>query len=541
MGKSISKVEHILSIGMKGLAGHKLSINNLAKATSDLTNKNTLLVLSQAGVNTETMKAVLAAKGLTDKEIQQTFATVGLTTAQKGASATTFSLAQAYKGLAASIGLSTAALTGFLIGFAAIAAGIVIYSKLNPSLEKTTKELEEQKEAFKEVSKEVESLSDELDTANKRIEELLSKDSLTLVEDEELAKLKETTEELEYQLAIEKQKQRIEARKTADSANEAYNASFRSKYDESGELIAGAGAYGDSPTQELSNTMLAYAKLKDEYESAKKNAQFYANETERLGGLDSLTGQVAYAEYEKYSDMTNRYEQQMNTAEEHALAMYEIINGQKEAYELLYQSGYDLTRLELEQYSTVRQSVEAYDDFCDSIYGVKEAFIELTTAEKKDKLEDKLVLSGVSSDTAKDIVNSMTEEELNVMSKLTFDSDATVQSVKKQIAKAQKIANDTPVTLFSKSQMIDAVNAMSDGFSVLDDIYADILDEKTFDYTKLDTKKFEEAFKNLGDEYAEFIEIISSSPNDIEACQEAFDNLVTAFIKDNNILENVTD
>lgn len=93
----------------------------------------------------------------------------------------------------------------------------------------------------------------------------------------------------------------------------------------------------------------------------------------------------------------------------------------------------------------------------------------------------------------------------------------------------------------SKSKMIDLINSMSDGFDVLDKIYADVVDGGSFDFTNLDSKKFEDAFSGLKDEYIAFIEAVSGSPNDINACQEAFDDLVTAFINQKGILSNLTD
>lgn len=96
-------------------------------------------------------------------------------------------------------------------------------------------------------------------------------------------------------------------------------------------------------------------------------------------------------------------------------------------------------------------------------------------------------------------------------------------------------------SLYSKSQMINAINEMSDGFDVLADIYNDIQDGEDFDFTKLDTKKFEEAFKGLKDEYTEFIETVSDSPEDINACQDAFNKLAGAYVKNSGILDNLTD
>ncbi len=92
-----------------------------------------------------------------------------------------------------------------------------------------------------------------------------------------------------------------------------------------------------------------------------------------------------------------------------------------------------------------------------------------------------------------------------------------------------------------KSKMIDLINSMSDGFSILDKIYADVVNGGTFDFANLDSKNFKEQFKGLEDEYTEFIETISKSPTDINACQEAFDNLTLAYINQKGILDNVSE
>ena len=93
----------------------------------------------------------------------------------------------------------------------------------------------------------------------------------------------------------------------------------------------------------------------------------------------------------------------------------------------------------------------------------------------------------------------------------------------------------------SKSGMIDVINSMSDGMDVLDDIYADILDEGTFDFTKLDTSKFSDAFIGLEPQYEKFIETVSAFPNDIDKCQEAFNELTTAYVEQKGILSGVSE
>ena len=91
------------------------------------------------------------------------------------------------------------------------------------------------------------------------------------------------------------------------------------------------------------------------------------------------------------------------------------------------------------------------------------------------------------------------------------------------LADAEKEAADSAKKMsesFSKSAMIDSLNALSDGFDIIDKIYADVKDKDVFDFANLDTKKFQEAFGELGVEYENFIEKVSESPNDINACHD---------------------
>ena len=127
------------------------------------------------------------------------------------------------------------------------------------------------------------------------------------------------------------------------------------------------------------------------------------------------------------------------------------------------------------------------------------------------------------------------KEGLNGAALSAENYDAALQSI-------QSTQDDTTESIAkTKSEIIDTINDMSDGFDVLDKIYADVKDGDVFDFTNLDSKKFEEAFSGLEDEYTAFIEKVSSSPNDIKGCQEAFNELVSAWINSKGILKDLTE
>lgn len=86
------------------------------------------------------------------------------------------------------------------------------------------------------------------------------------------------------------------------------------------------------------------------------------------------------------------------------------------------------------------------------------------------------------------------------------------------------------------------VQKLSDGLDQLDKIYADILDKEDFDWSSiLNNDGFREAFSVYTEEYDNFINTVSSSPNDINACQDAFNKLTAAYIKGSGVLSEVTE
>lgn len=85
------------------------------------------------------------------------------------------------------------------------------------------------------------------------------------------------------------------------------------------------------------------------------------------------------------------------------------------------------------------------------------------------------------------------------------------------------------------------IQNLSKGLDQLDSIYADILNKEDFDYSSiLNNDDFKNTFGNL-DEYDEFIKTIANSNGDINACQTAFDNLSTAYIRNSEALKGVTE
>lgn len=503
-----------------------------------------------------------------------------------------------WQALKAGISSTTKAMVAWMatnpIGWFTLLAGATVGTALvlkqfNTTLDDAGKTLSEQNEKFKSLSDEVTSLSDELEAATKRIEELEALPSLTIVEDEELQKLKDTTAELEYQLAIKKEEQRIEAEKTAKAANDAYNASYQRMYDGNGELITSPTNENWNPVQELKNTMKAYEVYKKSYD------ELQAKITQ-----DSEAGEDTSKDQKRLANI----KKQMTSIEEHAKEMADVINDQKEAYEGLYAAGFDVQGNDLAIYEEVRGGTEAYREFCNTLNDTTKAYSELSNEEKRQSILSKAVLGGKTKEEAQKIVDSISDEDLEFVGQIHFNRDSTIQSVHDEINTIKSELNknlntdETSILSFSdaweqlKNSTEDATKTLADDLTKLAE--AGQLTSEAL--SKADTSEFfknagisaEEATKQINalvssstqlqsmsaqiskmsdmlankkngttasasdlsgfdatvkglESWEEFERVMGSSKSSMEECQAAADALATEWVNNGNFLANLTE
>lgn len=90
--------------------------------------------------------------------------------------------------------------------------------------------------------------------------------------------------------------------------------------------------------------------------------------------------------------------------------------------------------------------------------------------------------------------------------------------------------------------IVSGVQKLSDGLDKLDEIYADVFDGNSFDYSSiLNNEDFTTIFGKYTDEYNKFIQTITNSPSNIKACQSAFNDLATAYISESGAISDVTE
>ena len=90
----------------------------------------------------------------------------------------------------------------------------------------------------------------------------------------------------------------------------------------------------------------------------------------------------------------------------------------------------------------------------------------------------------------------------------------------------------------------DTISNISKTASELDTlsaIFDDVKNKGNFDFSSLTNDDFVNTFAGYTDEYNNFIRTVSESPDDINACQSAFDDLATAWVNGSGILDNLSE
>lgn len=169
----------------------------------------------------------------------------------------------------------------------------------------------------------------------------------------------------------------------------------------------------------------------------------------------------------------------------------------------------------------------------------------------------------VDPDVATKWVESLTEEEAKLANSKEFEqalerqkeglNGATLSadnySAALQEVKDSQNQTDTDETDISFLGIMSEVQALSAGLDQIDKIYADVYDKEDFDWSSiLNNEDFTKEFGNMQnvtdeykDAYENFIKTVSNSPDDLNACQSAFDDLATAYIYNSGVLDKVTE
>lgn len=450
-------------------------VEQLLTLTQGLSESQTKLLLSTQNLSDAQKIAVLQSQGLSRAEASATLQTWGLTSAQGAAAGATVTLSGALKGLWATLMANP-----LILVTAAVTAGVMAWNKYKQAQEEAARALSDSLQVYDEANSSVKSFESELEQCAARLrelQELADNGTISVTEEEELNRLKETNSELERNLAVEKERRKLAALDAAKEADDKADDTIYSQYDK--ENVTLASDYVGTQTLTRSK-QVSYA---DELENAINE---YGKLEQEINDLNSAydRGEVTLADYEtRIADLVAKQE----TARARALEMYESTSDIESAYKGVIDAGEQLTSGQQSTYDSVVAANTKYAEFCNTV-----------------------------QDTA---------QALNDVSKAEQGANTTLN--------IGQIAN--------KQEMISGINELSEGFESLNKIMSSMKDKGDFDYALLDDKKFKETFSGLGDVYTDFVEKISNSPKDVRACQNAYDSLVTAFVNSSGVLQGLSE
>ena len=562
--KSIAKVTDATKL-FKNIVSSGVA-NNLAfrNALAGLDVQTKINIVSQSTLNKTQMVGALASSGLTKEELKDAVAKLDtsiaantLAASQTAATTSTLGLGTAIKGLRIKLQelvMANPILLAITAAIIAIGAAFKYMEYEGKALERQQEKLEDALSAYEDVKSELENINSELDENKKKISELEAKPKLTYAEKGQLEELKQITEQLELQKEISEwnlaNKQKDAAMEAVGYVNTKYNLGDSNVKDVDAlisdvlaENYRNFEAATNNDVTDAEYLAARYKAMLDKTEGLRKEAK------ELLNNDEIFPEDIGMAEYdvETYEGFTEELKTEINDM---LSSLMEQKANIQDYYDTIKDTPYeDMSTDARKCYDTMQQinaSMQTLyyglgnnrlnSEVIDGIFNTegievtKEKLVEMAQAGTLNPM----TIAGYEN-LADAILNSnlIADEGCGLFETLCNEIYAS--------AEASTEAAQSMSKAFSKSAMIDSINALSDGFDIIDKIYSDVKDKDVFDFTNLDSKKFQEAFGDLGVEYENFIEKVSESPNDINACQQAFNDLVSKYLEASGVLDNLNE
>ena len=189
------------------------------------------------------------------------------------------------------------------LAVAAVFTGVKVFDALTVSSKEAAEALEESVETYKKAKEELDSLNSELENTQTKINELQAKDSLTLVEEQELRNLQIANDLLQTQIEAQEEALKLDRAKTVQAAKQAAEKDSYS-IDKYKQITAGVGisSYSGNEKYKIDTTGVeSYSELEAQLKKAQDAALGDAiNET--LSDYERMEAQAAYEYYQTEKD-----------------------------------------------------------------------------------------------------------------------------------------------------------------------------------------------------------------------------------------------
>lgn len=380
----------------------------------------------------------------------------------------------------------------------AIVGATVAIAKHTKSLKDLQETAQDSKSAYDSTISEIKSLNEELKTTQDRIKELQAKDSLTFTEEDELEKLKKTNDELERELRIKEAIAQTQGQKSADDANAAItkkSEKYNLSYSDNGTSFD-TGDRIDAAQWNIEQAIQNNKELEDLYSKRKEIEDKFNNDASQF------KDDKEWKQNEKNIESKKAY---IKSVEEQAATYIKALMDEDNA---LYDSNGNVIAGQEDLVNRLKALYGNYDE-----YNQGETYSDTFVKHLQEK--------GISENVANEIKSQLTDNEVEKASTLDIspyiDENATTETVRKAIAKAQEeadkkpieesISYDDPTDLFRDSTDKDRQSSIANladlknGVDLLKTIQSEIKDSGNIgiDTMQKITKLYPEAKKALSD------------------------------------------
>lgn len=392
------------------------------------------------------------------------------------------------------------------------------------------------RENYQETDNQLQELNRELETTNSELETLKSidPDDLTITQKEDLERLKEQNKELLVRQRYLEKQRKLDANEVAKYTNDTYSHQYSQKVDRN--TI-------DAYKEQLGQSKISSRQKASSYLEGANNTesvQYAASQQAMNSEADSLAKLIA--EYEYYAEAKqnaidagdinalDNYEEKLVKIEGQLVKEREQLQSMKTDFENA--DGYDL------QLEGTIQRIQAIDNVLHTAGKQVIDYINNTLTEDQKK---ELLGLQQTGQLTEGILRKNFSNVADFIDGSVASFDDFVAALELYQDEIQKTFSNTTVIKSAEQEVIASISKMSTGFDSLDKVMESMKDDKPFDYTLLDTEDFQTTFAGLGEEYRDFISIVSKSPKDVKKCQTAFDKLLDKWIESSDAIDGVTD
>lgn len=410
---------------------------------------------------------------------------------------------------------------------AAITIAYKVWDHFAHAAENAKEEMDEAVASYEENKSELDSINKELEKNKKLIEELSSKENLTYAEENELQKLIDINEQLSIQQKLKEKLDDSRAKEAVEESVEAYKKNYKH------------GAVTEESINEYRSSIQAGTPLGTLVVSEDLSALIAAREK-----LEDLKNEaLSSKDYESADSYLRR-------ADEIEASIWEQVEALQEYKDVMSAIPYnELGSNEQKVFDEISATIQNVWKLLDPAQFQQLQIDKLFNTEGIKVTKDQLIeMANAGTLTEKTLLEKYPKvvEALSGLNLTTEEGVSNIQVFLRWLRQEAKALGETSKqaenSAFSKSEMISKINGLSEGFESLDKVMNSIKDkDKPFDYALLDDKKFTETFSGLGEAYTNFIEKVSNSPKDINACQSAFNDLTTDWLNSTGIIEGLSD